>query len=168
MKLHVGCGEKFIDGYKHQDICKYNHIDYLMPSWENPENDKTFEKIYSRNFVEHLYPHEFNRTLKTWSRILKNDGEIELILPDIEFHAKQIFLKDKSEFVSCSNFQHAIAGFYGWIEEGKEYMAHKFVYTKETISVVLKRFFTDVHFIESRKCDIHVVAKYPIRLKNER
>ena len=29
MKLHIGCGEKFLPGYKHVDARKFPHVDYV-------------------------------------------------------------------------------------------------------------------------------------------
>ena len=28
MKLHLGCGKKYIDGFTHVDLQDYDHIDY--------------------------------------------------------------------------------------------------------------------------------------------
>ena len=29
MKLHIGCGDKYLPGYKHLDIIEREHIDYI-------------------------------------------------------------------------------------------------------------------------------------------
>ena len=31
MKLHLGCGERYLEGFTHVDLAKYDHIDYEMP-----------------------------------------------------------------------------------------------------------------------------------------
>ena len=31
MKLHLGCGERYLEGYTHIDLADFEHIDYKMP-----------------------------------------------------------------------------------------------------------------------------------------
>ena len=31
MKLHLGCGERNLNGYVHVDIAEFDHIDYVRP-----------------------------------------------------------------------------------------------------------------------------------------
>ena len=31
MKLHLGCGERYLEGYIHIDLGDFDHIDYQIP-----------------------------------------------------------------------------------------------------------------------------------------
>jgi len=89
------------------------------PAWELPLQSQTVEEIYSRHFFEHLTPSEADRTLIEWRRVLKLDGKIRMIIPNLLYHCKQIFIEGQSEFVKESNFNHALYSIYGWpIGEG--------------------------------------------------
>ena len=47
MKLHLGCGERYLDGFTHIDIADFEHIDFKIPV-----NDLSiFEKNFSRTYI---------------------------------------------------------------------------------------------------------------------
>ena len=35
MKIHVGCGEKYLPGYKHIDARNFEHVDYVTNDLSN-------------------------------------------------------------------------------------------------------------------------------------
>lgn len=164
MKLHVGCGKIIKAGYKHQDIVDYPHIDYRSPSWEIDEGDNVFDEIFSRHFFEHLHPWEAEDTLKEWHRVLKKDGIIVMSLPDLDFHIKQFHAIGDSELMArkVSNRDHALAGLYGWCDRKHPWMAHRWGYTRESLKVLLSKYFKVIEFQKCKACDISVIAKEKI------
>jgi len=155
-KLHVGCGMKFIEGFEHLD--KYidaSFIDYKCDIKDIPVDDDTYDIIYARHWLEHLYYYDAVKVLTVLKNKLTIDGHLHLILPDLSYHAKQIFLDGNSKYTpSTSNFNHAIAGFYGWVIEGKEYMQHKHGYTKKSLEELLNKLELTVTWINCRECDL--------------
>ena len=56
MKLHIGCGEKFLPGYKHVDARKFPHVDYVTDNLDNLKmfNDESVDEIYACHVLEHF------------------------------------------------------------------------------------------------------------------
>ena len=56
MKLHIGCGEKYLPGYKHVDARNFPHVDYVtdkLDKLEMFENDSV-DEIYACHILEHF------------------------------------------------------------------------------------------------------------------
>lgn len=161
--LHVGCGNVYIKNYEHLDLCNNSFIDYNMDL--NVFFDKfkllnTYSKIYSRHWLEHLTSYDAEHAIHIMHELLLLDGEVELILPDLEFHARQLLMGGPSEFVNTSNFDHAMAGFYGWQSSKNPYMQHNWGYTKASLDKLLQRHGFMIESIQNpRACDMRALAK---------
>ncbi|MDR2559633.1 MAG: methyltransferase domain-containing protein [Oscillospiraceae bacterium] len=83
MKLHIGCGEKFLLGFKHMDIIEHPHIDYAGNA-----GDLSFlkagsvDEIYACHVLEHFNRNETNDVLSEWSRVLRSGGTLRISVPD--------------------------------------------------------------------------------------
>ena len=134
MKLHVGCGKIVLPGYKNLDVIQYPHVDYCCDAKCVPCSNETFNEIYSRHFLEHLDWWDAVIVVKEWHRLLVNNGKVICIVPNLEFHAKQLLLGGQSQYIKKTNLEHAIAGFYGWSDSKHPYMAHRYGYTPKTLA----------------------------------
>lgn len=56
--------------------------------WDLPYENYEVDKIYSSHALEHISKHDIHRTLREWRRVLKPDGELELLIPDLEWCVK--------------------------------------------------------------------------------
>ena len=159
MKIYVGCGKDHKEGYKHCDIGQYPHIDYLCPAWNIPIPPQSMDEIYSRHLLEHLdITKEIPKTLQHWWDRLKVGGRVRVIVPNLEYHCKQIFKKGKSPYVESSNFVHAMSSIYGW-QNGNNYMQHKWGYTPDTLKALFKACgYKKIKLLKSRACDIDLEA----------
>lgn len=85
MKLHIGCGKKFLPGYKHIDIMEYPHIDYVAAA-DNLHmiDDDSVEEIYACHVLEHFGRLEYGNVLKEWHRVLKSGGAIIIAVPNFD------------------------------------------------------------------------------------
>jgi len=85
MKLHLGAGAKYLQGYTHIDINKHPHIDY-----EKDVRDLSFlkagsvEEIYASHVLEHFTRTEILDVLTEWTRVLCVNGVLRLAVPDFE------------------------------------------------------------------------------------
>ena len=55
MKLHIGCGTKYLPGYKHMDVIDSEHIDFVCNArvWKMIENGSASE-IYACHILEYI------------------------------------------------------------------------------------------------------------------
>lgn len=86
MKLHIGCGEKNLPGYKHFDIRKLDdHIDYVGNADDLSQfEDNSIDEIYACHLLEHFGRNEVDMVLKEWHRVIKPDGILRIAVPDFE------------------------------------------------------------------------------------
>ena len=85
MKLHLGCGERFIEGYKHIDIIERDHIDHVAYVDHLPFiEDNCVEVIYACHLLEHFKRKDFMRVLAEWYRVLRPGGVLRISVPDFE------------------------------------------------------------------------------------
>ena len=85
MKLHLGCGKKYIPGDFHIDAFDDDHIDHVC-SIDNLEfiEDNSIEVIYSAHVLEHFKRQRLNKVLLEWNRVLVKDGILRIAVPDFE------------------------------------------------------------------------------------
>jgi len=156
IKLEIGGGGKVRTGFLQVDIRDLPNVDFKTECWSIPLPDGGVSLIYGRHFFEHLSPKEAEKSLTEWKRLLGSGGQIHMILPNLEFHAKQLLQEGNSPFIKKTNFDHAMAAFYGW-EEGA--MSHKWGYTKNSLQELLfKNGFENIEFKNTRECDLEVIA----------
>jgi predicted SAM-dependent methyltransferase len=85
IKLHLGCGDKHIEGYVNIDIRplesvdKVDNIKYLRSFKAN-----SVDVIYSASVLEHFIRWEYKNVLRRWYEILKPGGVMRIGVPDFE------------------------------------------------------------------------------------
>jgi predicted SAM-dependent methyltransferase len=96
IKLHLGCGKRYIPGFFHIDAFDDDHIDHVC-SIDNLEfiESNSVDLIYASHVIEHFKRERLPLVLKEWNRILKKEGIIRLAVPNFEAICK-IYLKNKS------------------------------------------------------------------------
>ena len=85
MKLHLGCGKRFIPGFFHIDGIDGTNIDHV---WSIDDigfiEDNSIDIIYACHVVEHFKRARLPDVLKEWYRVLKKEGKLRLAVPDFE------------------------------------------------------------------------------------
>ncbi len=109
MKLHIGCGEKFLPGWKHLDARKFLHVDYVTNKLDKLDMfaDNSVAEIYACHLIEHMPRSRIRNAsvdggivnllsvkvdggineisvLCEWYRILKPGGILRIAVPDFE------------------------------------------------------------------------------------
>lgn len=87
VRLHLGSGQKHLDGYMNVDISDdHNHrVDLIadvtgsMPMFE----DASADLIVAEHIFEHVNLSSQEGTLREWHRILKPGGRLVLSVPDL-------------------------------------------------------------------------------------
>jgi predicted SAM-dependent methyltransferase len=85
MKLHLGCGKRFIPGFFHIDGIDGPHIDHVCSIDDlSFIEDNSIDLIYACHVVEHFKRARLPDVLKEWYRVLKKEGKLRLAVPDFE------------------------------------------------------------------------------------
>lgn len=85
MKIHLGCGKRFLKGYYHVDCQRYPHVDHVsqINKLDFLEDNRANE-IYISHAFEYFDDAEAKEVLKEWNRILKIGGKLRLSVPDFD------------------------------------------------------------------------------------
>ena len=87
LKLHIGCGTNYIDGWINIDNNSDNNIKKLDFIWDLrnplPFQENTVDFIYNEHFLEHLTVEEGLQVLHDFLKILKPEGVLRVAMPDL-------------------------------------------------------------------------------------
>ena len=156
--LHVGCGpvkKSQIPGFKEND---WGEIRFDIDKNVNPDIEGTLtdmsqvetgsvDAIYSSHNIEHVYPHEVPIVLNEFYRVLKADGMVVLVCPDLQSVCESVVIDKLIDplYISPEGPISPLDIIYGHgqaIKHGNEYMANKCGFTYS----VLDNFFADTGF----------------------
>ena len=132
MKLHIGCGEKYLPGWKHLDARKFPHVDYVTDKLDNLNMfaDNSVEEIYACHVLEHFTRAEIAwGALNEWNRILKVGGVLRIAVPDFEAIVE--------EYLSSRNLELVMGLLYGG--QNYKYNFHYQTYDFKRLSDLLTR-----------------------------
>ncbi|MDR1911434.1 MAG: methyltransferase domain-containing protein [Helicobacteraceae bacterium] len=83
MKLHLGCGKRYIQGFTHIDAVDYPHVDHVSQIDVLPYiADNSVDLIYACHVLEHFKRSDVARVLTEWKRVLKPNGILRLAAPN--------------------------------------------------------------------------------------
>jgi predicted SAM-dependent methyltransferase len=83
LKLHLGCGSKFIPGFVHVDMAALPHVDHVADVRRLTFADtNSVDLIYASHVLEHFGRHEHLDVLREWHRVLKQGGVLRLSVPN--------------------------------------------------------------------------------------
>lgn len=83
-RLHLGCGEKKIEGFINIDIQDYENVDVVSDISNLPYNNNSVDEIYSCAAIEHFGRHEWVKVVSHWHHILKEGGVLRISTADFE------------------------------------------------------------------------------------
>jgi len=135
LKLHLGCGERYLEGFVHIDIDDKEHIDFPNTDISdlNMIESNSVDLIYTCGSFEYFDREEALTTLGEWKRVLKDGGVLKISVPDFE------------SIVNVYNKYGNVDGIgilgplYGkWKIKNDEYVYHKTVYDFNSLSHILK------------------------------
>jgi len=132
MKLHLGCGERYLEGFSHIDLAQYDHIDYEMPV-DNLEifPNNSIEEIYASHVIEYFDREEIKSVLKEWNRVLKENGILRLAVPNFPELIKV--------YETSDDLSKILGPLYGKWQIDKKNIYHKTVYDEKSLTIVLEQ-----------------------------
>ncbi|MDC7786523.1 methyltransferase domain-containing protein [Rhodoplanes sp. TEM] len=135
-KYNFGCGNSRKAGFVNVDVRADSAADVVANAWETERFPQgTAALVYSRHMLEHLDPDDARLALCAWLRLLRPGGLVNVIVPDIAFHARQVLGLSSSVFPN--QYDHACAGFWGWRDEvrgGSREDAHRWGYVESSLA----------------------------------
>lgn len=130
IKLHLGCGQKYLDGWTNID--KLPTRDGIVDddvSTLGTVTDGSADLIYACHVLEHFGRHEVEEVLRCWSRKLKDGGIVRIAVPDFEAACKRYL--EKKEIREVTGF--TCGG------QRNEYDYHKMIFDFESLSLMLQK-----------------------------
>ena len=148
--LHVGCGPQYKSQIKGFDNENWKEIRFDIDEKVDPDIVGTLldmsavetgsvDAIYSSHNIEHVFPHEVPIVLREFHRVLKDDGMVVLVCPDLQSVCEAV-VDDKllqPLYESPAGPISPIDILYGHrpaIARGNEYMAHKGGFTYSVLN----------------------------------
>lgn len=93
IKLNVGCGTDYKEGWINIDNNSDNNIERLDLNWDLrnplPFRDSSVDFIFNEHFIEHLTVEEGQAAIKDLMRVLKPGGVLRVAMPDLEIAVDQ-------------------------------------------------------------------------------
>lgn len=142
MKLHLGCGPRYIPGFVHVDAQPAPHVNIVGPVERLPIDDDSVSLVYASHVLEHFGRYEYKAVLKEWFRVLKPGGVLRLSVPDFAACAA-IYYED--------GLADGLSGLVGLIIGGQrnEHDFHKMIFDE----AFLRRVLLETGFCEVRRWD---------------
>ncbi len=155
IKLHLGCGTIYLDGWINIDNNSDNNIEKIDLFWDItkklPIFDNSVDFIYNEHLLEHLSPDEAVKSIRDFMRVLKPGGIMRIAMPDLQDTLKLYnndnwkkdagikkcgldFIKTKAEFLNVC--------FRWW--------GHKWLYDREELERRLK----EAGCVKIKKCEL--------------
>jgi SAM-dependent methyltransferase len=96
LKIHLGCGRRWIPGFVHVDTDAYPHIDYRRDIRDlGVLDDGSAELIYACHCFNYFDDEEAKTVLQEWRRVLAPGGVLRLSVPDFDAAARAyLFFRD--------------------------------------------------------------------------
>jgi hypothetical protein len=84
-KLNLGCDSYYLPGFLNIDLRKDANVtpDIASDVYHLPFRDETFDFIYAGHLLEHLYYDRVPEYLNEWRRVLRPNGRLTVVVPDI-------------------------------------------------------------------------------------
>lgn len=133
MKLHLGCGHRYIEGFTHVDIRPFDHVDYQtsVARLDAVESDSV-DLIYASHVLEHFGRHEYMAALSEWYRVLRRGGILRLSVPDFE-KTVEVYLREKHLNKGLQSHWGALVG-----GQENEFDYHRTVFDRSTLEESLR------------------------------
>ena len=132
LKLHIGCGPRFIPGFTHIDIQPAPHVDHVSAADDlSFLADGSASLIYASHLLEHFGRWEQAAVLKEWFRVLTPGGVLRVAVPDFAACAKLYYEQ---------GLENGLSGLVGLISGGQRdrFDYHKMIFDEPFLTKLLR------------------------------
>ncbi len=153
MKLNIGCGKKYKEGFINIDAYDSTVADKIMPAYDLKFHSNSVYEIESLQIIEHLGLFNAIYALSEWFRVLKPGGSLIIETPNLE--------KSFKKFISgnLKTRKNILTWIYGVESKG---MLHKFCFPEELLEDQLKK----IGFVDLKKTYTEIEKDHPtIKIK---
>lgn len=131
LKIHLGCGKRFIPGFVHCDRVAFPHVDHVLDIRKlDVFSDDSADLIYACQVLEYFDREEAGAVLTEWRRVLKPGGTLRLSVPNFAFITRMYHAGLQLEWF--------LGTLFGKIDNGAGgYIYHKTTYDEASLRRVL-------------------------------
>ena len=148
MKLHLGCGKRFIPGFVHIDLAKFDHIDHQANIDDlSFIKNESVDLIYACQVLEYFDRDEMINVLDEWKRVLKKGATLRVSVPNFE-----IITDLYNKGLELDKFLGTLYG--KWPISENKYVFHKTTFDFDSINKLFSNLeFTNVRHWDWRKTE---------------
>lgn len=122
IKLNLGCGDDYLEGFVNVDAYAEHKVDARYDVIQLPYEDNSIDEIRVFHVIEHFHYHDGQKALNEWFRVLKPGGRLHLETPDFLESCKEFIKQDEQGRVNLYGHFFSTA----WIPG----QAHLFLFTE--------------------------------------
>jgi len=175
--LNVGGNDKAIEipayyaGWQHdlldidpkgqpEIVCDAREIAATLPA-------QSYDAVYCSHNLEHYYQHDARRVLSGFSHVLKDDGFVEIIVPDIAYLIRYMVDHnldiDDPLYTVPAGVIRCVDVIYGWAAQiestGENFFAHKTGFSQKSLAALLGDFFPiSVVIVNNKQLSLRALA----------
>ncbi len=158
LKVNLGSGEDYIEGWVNVDANKKNKVDLVADlNQKFPFEDSSVQEVKASDILEHFTKEGGERFLKECHRIMKRGGD--LFIRTHNFF--QIYDQFKNDPLVLMHF------LYGDTADSDEFGAHKFAYTEESIQNEFKKIGFEIISLKKETTNFVIKARKVERVSKE-
>lgn len=141
VRMNLGCGPVAIPGYINVDVVEHPGVDKVfdLRDLDQHVTEDTVHEYYMRHVLEHFYPEEARSILSQMFKTLRPGGVVNVIVPNLEFHAKQLINICVCDTVENQR-DHFFKSVFGWRDPkrgGNAWDAHHWGYDEQELRTFL-------------------------------
>ena len=173
MKLHLGCGSDYLDGYINVDKFDYekgdtsrrgSKYDVKADIFTLPFRSKSIELILIVHVLEHFYRWDTIDILREFSRVLQAGGKLVVEMPDldrcIQWYVEGGYDRHGGRAINTplGRLNKGYTQLYGNQWSRLEYEVHRYVWTKSEFTEVLQNIRFSIEEV-TNKTKFHMVNR---------
>ncbi|HIH31567.1 TPA: methyltransferase domain-containing protein [Candidatus Woesearchaeota archaeon] len=139
LKIHVGCGNSYLQGYLNIDVLEQSAADVVCDAKTIDFKKNSVSEVLMYHFIEHIDKFEAEKMLEKIYGWLRPEGALIIECPDVVKVARLV-IKNKRNIVELETGPHGFRGFYGEpVKNMTNWDYHKWGYSEFTLQTKLKK-----------------------------